>query len=370
MAFLRSTPKSAFWVLKFRDLESGRWREVSTRCRIDDAKDTRRAQRMAEEASKKEAQSAPMHGAFTEWTAAYLEAHFANAHSKKRYELAWQRCREWMRERNIRHPAEIRYEHATDFMDWRKAQGASHNTARLELKLFSFVMQEALRREIAQRNPLALAKIARTPAKPKKELTTEDFASARAAFAGRAPWMLTVFEICAHLGCRFNEAEFGAEDVDFKQKIVWLIDSKRKDGDPRKRYAVPLPESLAAHLREVFEKRPRTSGRLTGDQNRVFNSVLKSASGATSHSLRVSFVTRCHRAGLSESQAMRLVNHSTRLVHAVYSKLNLDDARAAAALVPPPGAREIPAPTERSSSGRKKGTPSASEKRSRSSRAR
>lgn len=370
MAFLRSTPKSSFWILKYRDLDSGRWREASTRCRIDDAKDTRRAQRMAEEASKREAQSAPMHGAFAEWTAAYLESHFANARSKKRYFLAWQRCLEWMRTHGIRHPAEVRYEHAADFMDWRKAQGSSHNTARLELKLFSFVMQEALRREICVKNPLALAKVSRTPSKPKKELTLEDFSAARAAFASRAPWMLTVFEICAHLGCRFNEAEFGKDDVDFQQKIVWLIDSKRKDGDPRKRYAVPLPESLAAHLREVFKKRPRTSGRLTGDQNRVFNSILKAASGATSHSLRVSFVTRCHRAGLSESQAMRLVNHSTRLVHAVYSKLNLDDARAAAALVPPPGLPETPAPTARSSSGRKKGTPSASGKRSRSSRAR
>lgn len=359
MAFLRTTPKSCFWILKYRDLESGRWREVSTRCRIEDPKETRRAQRMAEEASKKEAQAAPQQGAFCEWTAAYLESHFANVRSRKRYDVAWQRCLEWMRLRNVRHPAEIRYEHAADFMEWRKEHGASHNTARLELKLFSFVMQEALRREICVKNPLALAKVPRTPAKPKKELDIEDFAAARAAFATRAPWMLTVFEICAHLGCRFNEAEFGQEAVDFGQKVIWLTDSKRKEGDPRKRYAVPLPAGLEAHLRQVFESRPRTSGRLTGDQNRVFNSVLKGACGATSHSLRVSFVTRCHRAGLSESQAMRLVNHSTRLVHAVYSKLNLDDARAAAALVPPPGLRENPAPTARSSSGRRKGSPSA-----------
>jgi hypothetical protein len=95
--------------------------------------------------------------------------------------------------------------------------------------------------------------------------------------------------------------------------------------------------AYGVEIKQVFEKCDRTSGRLTGDQNRVFNSILKAACGATSHSLRVSFVTRCHRAGLSESQAMRLVNHSTRLVHAVYSKLNLSDARAAAALVPPPG---------------------------------
>lgn len=337
MAFLRQTPKSAYWILKYRDLDTGRWREESTRCRIDDPKETRRAQRMAELASRRESQLAPRHqGDFVEWAPAYLIAHFENLRSRKRYELAWSRCIEWMRLRNVRHPAEVRYEHAADFMDWRKADGASHNTARLELKLFSFVMQEALRRELCTKNPLALAKIARTAPRPKKELTSADFAAARAAFDSRAPWMRTVFEICAHLGCRFNEAEFGPEDVDFKEKVIWLIDSKRKECDPRRRYAVPMPAPLAKHLAAVFKKRDRTSGRLTGDQNRVFNSILKKATGATSHSLRVSFVTRCHRAGLSESQAMRLVNHSTRLVHAVYSKLNLSDARAAAALVPPP----------------------------------
>lgn len=336
MAFLRKTRKSGFWVLKYRDLENGRWREVSTRCRVDDPKDTRRAQRMVEEASRKEAQVGPRVGEFVEWAPAYLEQHFRNVRSRKRYELAWSRCVEFMRGRGIRHPAEVRYEHAMDFMDWRKDQGASHNTARLELKLWSMVMQEALRRELCQKNGLALAQVPRTPPKPKKELTAEDFAAARAAFAGRAPWMLTVFEVCAHLGCRFNEAEFGREDVDFEAKIIWLTDSKRDLGDPRRRYGVPLPDRLAVHLEEVFRQRERTSGRLTGDQNRVFNSILKQATGATSHSLRVSFVTRCHRAGLSESQAMRLVNHSTRLVHAVYSKLNLSDARAAAALVPPP----------------------------------
>jgi integrase len=148
--------------------------------------------------------------------------------------------------------------------------------------------------------------------------------------------MLTAFEICAHTGCRFNESEFGPEDVDFDKKILWLTDSKRAETDSRKKFSVPLSEPLAAHLKEVFTKRNRTTVKLVPDQNTRFNKVLKAACGATSHSLRVSFITRCHRAGLSESMAMRLVNHSTRLVHAVYSKLNIEDAREAVARVPPP----------------------------------
>lgn len=75
----------------------------------------------------------------------------------------------------IRHPGHIRYEHASDFMDWRVKSGASHNTARLELKFLSFVLQEAMRRDLIQKNPIALAKVPRAPAKLKQDLDSADF---------------------------------------------------------------------------------------------------------------------------------------------------------------------------------------------------
>lgn len=337
----------------------------STRQRMDDKKQTRQAQRMADEYSSKEAKVGPDNdGAFRSWVPDYIANHYVNKpKSLKRYQLAWARICEWCRAFHIEHPAAVRYQHAQEFMDWRKAQGASQNTARLELKFFSFVMQEAMRREYTEKNPLSLAKIQRAKAAEKKELTGEDFAAARTAFSNRtgAPWMLTVFEICAHLGCRFNEAEFGPEVVDFKNMLVRLTDSKRQADDPRKNFTVPLTPALAKHLRVVFENRQRTAPPISasGEHNRQFNKTLKAACGATSHSLRVSFITRCHRAGLTESQAMRLVNHSTRLVHSVYTKLNIEDARAAAALVPPPAPPEILAPSGRRSSSRKKGIPAS-----------
>lgn len=340
MAFLIKAEKTKYWILRYRDLASGRWREKSTKCRVDDRLETRAAQRMEAEASRQEAQVRPdASGEFSSWVRAYLRGHYANPKSLKRYEAAWLRIVEFSHKEKIRHPSEVRYEHANAYLQWRKSRDAcKHNTARLEVKFWSFLLQEAMRREYCQKNPLSLATIPRELSASKKELTPEDFAKARSAFAARttAPWMLTAFEICAHTGCRFNEAEFGPEDVDFEAKILWLTDSKRAANDPRKKFSVPLPDPLAEHLKHVFEKRNRTTVKLVPDQNTRFNKVLKAACGATSHSLRVSFITRCHRAGLSESMAMRLVNHSTKIVHAIYSKLNIEDARQAAALVPPP----------------------------------
>ena len=123
--------------------------------------------------------------------------------------------------------------------------------------------------------------------------------------------------------------------VDFDKKLIWIEDSKRDEGDPRKIYAVPMPDSLINYLL-TLKGQERTTQVLTREMNRTFTIVLKASTGATSHSLRVSFISRCHRAGLSEAQAMRLVNHSTRMVHRIYSRLSVDDARAAMAQVAPP----------------------------------
>ena len=101
-----------------------------------------------------------------------------------------------------------------------------------------------------------------------------------------------------------------------------------------------MPPPLAAYLKTVVEEDlygGRTMPECITSSNARFNDVLKAGTGgATSHSLRVSFISRCHRAGLSESQAMRLVNHSTSAVHKIYSRLNIDDARTAMAKVEPP----------------------------------
>jgi integrase len=181
----------------------------------------------------------------------------------------------------------------------------------------------------------ALAKVERTPAAQKPELGEKLLRAARAAFEKRPLWMRSIFEICAHIGCRFSEAAMPLSQVDFKRKIIWIEDSKRPPGDPRKMYSVPMPTSLVDYLKTI-RKHPRTAPPVTGDMNRVFNIVLKKATGATSHSLRVSFISRCHRAGLSEMQAMRLVNHSSQLVHRIYSRLSVEDARAAMSKVTPP----------------------------------
>ena len=336
MSYLRKSKKSAFWSLRYRDLDTGRWREETTRFRHDDPAQSRAAQKLCHTACKEEAQVAALpDGEFSDWVPTYITRHYKRAPSLKRYEAAWLRLSQWLRKHRLRHPRQIRYEHVEEYMTWRNEQGVSQNTARLEMKFFSFLMREAMRRDFCEKNPIALANIPRKPSPEKPDLQDDSLLAARAAFIKRPAWMRTVFEICSHIGCRFAESSLPMSRVDFDKKLIWIEDSKRDEGDPRKIYAVPMPDSLINYLL-TLKGQERTTQVLTREMNRTFNIVLKASTGATSHSLRVSFISRCHRAGLSEAQAMRLVNHSTRMVHRIYSRLSVDDARAAMAQVAPP----------------------------------
>jgi hypothetical protein len=76
MAYITKSAKSAYWVLRYRCLDTGKWRDRSTRCRHDDAKQTRAAQRMAEEASALEAKVGPeASGDFSAWALDYIRRH-------------------------------------------------------------------------------------------------------------------------------------------------------------------------------------------------------------------------------------------------------------------------------------------------------
>lgn len=335
MAYLCKHKRSPFWYIRFRDLDTGAWREQGTKLLIEDAKHSRDARRLAEKYSIKEAQVAPEHGGeFRAWVKDYLRSHYKRESTLLRMQAAWDSISEWMQIRNLRHPRQIRYEHAQDYLSWRKGT-ARHNTVRLELKFFSFVLNEAIRREYCERNVLAQVKIQREAPPEKPELLDDLMIAAREAFGSQTWWMRIVFEIQAHIGCRFAETSIPLKRIDFEQNLIWVEDSKRKSDDPKKLFPVPMTEQLKQILLPL-KGQERTVPPLTGEMNHRFNRVMKRATGATSHSLRVSFISRCHRAGLTEHQAMLLVNHSSRLVHRIYSRLNVDDARKAMGRVPQP----------------------------------
>lgn len=344
MAYLRKRPGSRYWHLRFRNLETGGWAEVSLKLLHSDPSDTRKAMKRCDEASKKEAMIAPdQSGEWSAWVPAYIESHYSRVNTRKRSEFAWARINEFCKLKNIRHPAAVRWEHGQKYLMWRKGLDpqakigikATHNTARLEVKFWSFLLQEAVRRGYCEGNVLSAFKIEKAPSRVKGDIDSLGLMKAREAFKKKPKWMRTIFEICAHIGCRFNEASMPMSQIDFVNHMITVCDSKRDMNDPKKFYKVPMPESLEAYL-QTLKGAERTAPPIVGDMNRAFNKVMKEACGETSHSLRVAFITRCHRAGLTEKQCMLLVNHSTAMVHAIYTRMDDQDARKAMSQVPPP----------------------------------
>jgi integrase len=349
VAHLRQHKRSPFWSLRRRNLDTGRWEERSTGLRVDDPSETLKAQRAADKASAQEQRiGTPKNSpAFLAWVPDYLASHWRNpgSDSPRRYAGAWQAIRAFLETHGIDYPRQIKYGHGEAYLRWRKATPVNgrmvvHNTALLELKFLSQLITEAIRREFTDSNPIAHLGIARDAAKIKPELTDKQIKTAMHALEPQPQWMADTFEIGLYTGCRFNECEIPVDQINLAKRTIRMEDSKRDENDPRKYFTIPIHPELFPTLKRMVadakaEKRPAIVS-LSADKNGRINKVLKKAVGSTFHSLRVTFITRCHRGGLTESEAMRLVNHSSQIVHRIYSRLDVEDARAAQTKIPLP----------------------------------
>ena len=305
MASLHKHPRSPFWILRYRDVDTGAWKAKSTGLRHGDDSDTRKARKRELQESQREDKEFSREGserrqtaAFSAWVPSFLETHYRNAHSLKRYMAAWQNVREFLAAKKLWHPASIRYVHGRQFMDWRmgmkiESRGhtykAAHNTALLEMKFFAFVLNEAVRREFIQSNPLARTGIGKRAPKEKPELTDEDIAKIHAAAMKAPRWMLTAFLIGLYTGCRFSECEIPLARLDFDAETLTIADAKRPDTDPKKLFRVPMHPGLREHLVPLREE--QVTCKLGGDTNGRINALFRKAGvNATFHSLRVTFI--------------------------------------------------------------------------------
>jgi site-specific recombinase XerD len=338
MASLKPAPNTPNWVLSYRDLVTGEWKTRTLQLRRDSKTDTRKAEAIARKSTADERRSKPlMAGQFAQWVDDYINFRYANENTRKRSGYYWSPLWKYLKEHKITHPQRVRYEHIQKYLTYRKEEGVCHNTARQELKFLSTLMDEAVKREYAFNNPLARVRIPKEPSKVKPDLSESDLRKIKAAFAKRPQWMRTVLEICAHTGCRISESSLHSSDVDFKKNLIHFRDSKKDPLHPRKCFSIPLPKGLRPVLKKLFKEHDQTVAPISREQNRLFNKAMSDVvEGATSHCLRVAFITRCHRQGLSESASMLLVNHSNQLVHRIYSRLNVEDVRKAAKNLPPP----------------------------------
>jgi integrase len=217
----------------------------------------------------------------------------------------------------------------TEFLDWRQQKHpefgcyrACKNTALHELSLLGLIMSEAIAREFASVNPCLRLGDRPDPARVKPRITEAEHQRILEALKTQPEWMRTSYMIAYEQGCRFSETSLPLSDVDLDSMVIGFRTKGRKE----KVTFFPLSERLVPMFKEMKKKGyretfviPRTA---TMQWHRFFKRI--GLGHLCFHCLRVTFVTRCEEAGLTAEECMRLVGHSSFLVHQRYRRMRAD----------------------------------------------
>jgi integrase len=324
MASLYRDPKSPFWYLRKKG-SNGKWKSVATRYRHGIASETRKAREECAAASLEESRFARRQDAWATWVPDYLKTRYSNTDTRRRALNAWGRLSEYFTEQKIHAPQNVTYRTCMDYLPWRKRK-AAHNTALLELKILGVVCEEAKRRGIISANPALRLGIAKERGKEKPELTDDNIKTIRTALRKEQAWMRYAFEIALHQGCRLSETNLFRDDVDLQKNVIHFRKTK---GD--KPFTVPLNPALKPKLHKLLR------GKSESDADRLFRFPANAArdfhrfhkklgiKGVTFHSTRVTVASRLARRGYPLAKAMRLLNHSSELIHRSYQRLQAED---------------------------------------------
>lgn len=339
MARLLTRPRSPFYYVEFKDA-SGEIRRESTKCRHDTREGQRAANRILNKRAgeEKQARTLPRNSAFDQWVVPFLRQHAVNPTTLRTYINRWNMLTLFFNSRGIKHPAQVTYALCQDYVTWRtlgkEVAAVSQNTARDDLGTLRLIMGEAVRRDFAVMNPCANLRIKSVPPRRERhELSDEDIAAIRRELrVGRHPengkpwpfWMKVQFEIGLHTGRRISETKIpmGTLDLERGEYTVRVKGGKIK--------TKPLHPALLPLLRKVTG--PHTVNVGTSHSARQWRLLFdKLGMKHTFHSLRISFVSRCRRAGIDRLTCLQLADHASATVHQIYNRWADSDLRSALA---------------------------------------
>jgi integrase len=331
MAYLYRRNRSPFWYVVYFDADK---KEVhrSTGLRADDPNDTAKAKALrAELESREHHRASAVNGqGWDTWVPKYLERHCETERTLERYLGNWKWLALWLQTQRLHSARAITYRNALEYIDWRmgfkKKTGrtAGRNTAVMELKLLAMIMGEAVRLGHAEANPLVSLKLKRDKVAKKPELTDREIREIRTALEIEPEWMQIAFEISLHTGCRLRETRLPVNCLDFRENKITFPSPK---GGEDRAFSIPMPSAL----RPLLERLRKTDRQFTLDfpfqpsrrWQQFFIKIEKPH--LCFHCLRVTYVNRLRRAGVPREAAMRLVNHSSELIHQVYQREKVDD---------------------------------------------
>lgn len=336
MASLFKKPNSPFWYLKHK--VDGKWKPASTGLRHDDPNETKAAAKLRAEAEAKELGEDIASEGDWDWVQDYLQSSGLAKRTIEKYVTNWGWLHLWLLESKLA-PGDIRYEHSAAYIKWRvnrrKKSGkkAGRNTAIQEIKLLSSILNEAVPRRLITANPLVRMKLRPDKAKKKPDLTDDEVFICRKELTKQAKddpeteWMLIAFEIALETGCRLRETCIPLDHVHLELPIPEMTFPSPKGGEDMA-FTIPVPTNLVSLFQRMKDQGQKyTIEEFPFQPSRKWQKFFRDVGlkHLTFHCLRVTKVTRMRREGVPREVAMRLVNHSTELIHLLYDRHRVSD---------------------------------------------
>lgn len=331
MAYLYRKQRSPFWYVQYIDREGQKF-DRSTGLRADDPNETAKAKALRAELEAKEHRQVPtLNGAAWDfWVPKFFDRHCETKKTRERYETAWKWVALWLQNRRLHSPRQLTYKLGVDYIDWRttfkKRTGkiVGRNTAIFEIKTLSLVLDEAVRLGHSDANPLVNMKLRKDKPAKKPELSDDEIARIQQALVEEPDWMQVAFQIALHTGCRLRETRLPLSCVDFKENKITFPAPK---GGEDRAFSIPMPTALRPLLERLKSARKLHTVDFPFQPSRRWQQLFikLGMEHLCFHCLRVTYVNRLRRVGVPREAAMRLVNHSSELVHQVYQREKVED---------------------------------------------
>ena len=332
MASIYRKKGSPFWFIQFID-SNGKRRNKSTQLRADNPGETIKARAMRAGMETKELSRAtgPLdEGKWDSWVIPFLERHCESPRTNERYLCSWEWLAFWLQENGYHSPRAITYRNALEYIDWRTSykkrtgKTVGRNTAIMELKMLVLLMGEAVRLGHADANPLVSLKLKRDKPAKKPELTDEEIRRIREALKDEPDWMRIALDIALHTGCRLRETRIPLTCIDFTENKITFPAPK---GGEERAFSVPMPSALRSLFEELRKADMKFTLEFPFQPSRRWQQffIKMKMPHLCFHCLRVTYVNRLRRAGVPREAAMRLVNHSSELIHQVYQRERVED---------------------------------------------
>ena len=360
-----------YYYAKIRDAVTLEWRQVATPFRVDSSAGKRNALVWASERDRIGAATIKLARAdgFAAWVMPWLAQKYGyNAHTLSRYQGAWVHLFAFLHERELATPRDILYRHAAEYLTWRTTQKRrrgttiNHNTALVEMKVFSKILGEARRREMIVANPWTQLGISRQGVRHTPAMSRAEIEQIRAALLRRegalpitARWMSASFEIALHQGVRLSATSVPMERVHLDKRTdpakrinldrVTFF-TKGKNGVVKVQ-ALPLHpalRSLLVALREAGAGSTCVLPPMAAKHWWKFRQE-EGLAHLRFHSTRATLATEMARQNVPLQKAKEILGHTSEAVHLAY--LHLSAADVADEL----GAMDFSKPTTRETSG-------------------